>query len=145
MTGVGAETVDSTRAALDNAARRLFAEHGYADTRVTAITRKAGVALSTFYAKYGSKEQAWLTTMGTPPPDGTVDGPTPSGRAARTRAVRPVKAIPLGLMPGCLMQPTHIQQRPTDEASNQSTLAPTRSVGAGLRPARAARTCAVRP
>ena len=86
MTGVGAETVDSTRAALDNAARRLFAEHGYADTRVTAITRKAGVALSTFYAKYGSKEQAWLATMGTPPPDGTADGPTPSGRAARTRA-----------------------------------------------------------
>jgi AcrR family transcriptional regulator len=86
MTGVGVETVDSTRAALDDAARRLFEERGYADTRVAAITRKAGVALSTFYAKYGSKERAWLATMGTTPPDSTADGPTPSGRAARTRA-----------------------------------------------------------
>jgi AcrR family transcriptional regulator len=86
MTAAESETVDPTRAALDTAARRLFEEHGYADTRVTAITDEAGVALSTFYAKYGSKEQAWLTTMGTTPPDRPADGRPPRGRAARTRA-----------------------------------------------------------
>ena len=72
------------RQALDRAVRDLFEQNGYADTRIRDITDKAGVALSTFYATYGSKKQAWHATMGSTAD--TTEGEAPHGRGAQTRA-----------------------------------------------------------
>jgi AcrR family transcriptional regulator len=72
------------RQALHQAVRDLFEQNGYAGTHIRDITDKAGVALSTFYATYGSKKQAWHATMGNT--DETADGEAPHGRAAQTRA-----------------------------------------------------------
>jgi TetR/AcrR family transcriptional regulator, regulator of cefoperazone and chloramphenicol sensitivity len=44
-----------TRAEIAAAARRLFAAHGWAGTRVRDVAREAGVAEPTVYAIYGSK------------------------------------------------------------------------------------------
>ena len=46
---------DATRVAIAAAARRLFAERGWAGTRVRDIARAADVAEPTVYAIYGSK------------------------------------------------------------------------------------------
>jgi AcrR family transcriptional regulator len=46
-----------TRAAILEAARALFAEHGYAATPMTAIADRAGVALDTVYASVGRKPE----------------------------------------------------------------------------------------
>lgn len=46
---------DATRAAIAAAARRLFAERGWAGTRVRDVARAADVAEPTVYAIYGSK------------------------------------------------------------------------------------------
>ena len=70
--------------ALHRAVRDLFEQNGYADTHIREITDKAGVTLSTFYATYGSKKQAWHATMGGAAE--ITDSETPHGRAAQTRA-----------------------------------------------------------
>ena len=44
-----------TRRDIVQAARRLFAERGYAQTSVNDIAAEAGVALQTIYARLGSK------------------------------------------------------------------------------------------
>jgi AcrR family transcriptional regulator len=44
-----------TRAAILDAARELFTEHGYTATPMTAIAERAGVALDTVYASAGRK------------------------------------------------------------------------------------------
>jgi AcrR family transcriptional regulator len=44
-----------TRADILQAARRLFAEHGYAATSVNDIAEEASVAVQTIYARLGSK------------------------------------------------------------------------------------------
>ena len=72
------------RQALHRAVRDLFEQNGYAGTHIRDITDKAGVALSTFYATYGSKKQAWHATMGGA--EQTIDSEAPHGRAAQTRA-----------------------------------------------------------
>jgi AcrR family transcriptional regulator len=46
-----------TRAAILEAARELFSEHGYAATPMTAIADRAGVALDTIYATIGRKPE----------------------------------------------------------------------------------------
>ena len=58
---------------------RLVEQHGYVGTRIRDITDKAGVALSTFYATYGSKKEAWHATMGSAEADHQQRG------AARSR------------------------------------------------------------
>ena len=83
MTTSAAEGHD-VRQALHRAVRDLFEQNGYAGTHIRDITDKAGVALSTFYATYGSKKQAWDATMGSA--DETTDSEAPHGRAAQTRA-----------------------------------------------------------
>ena len=83
MTTRAADGYD-VRDALHNAVRDLFEQNGYAGTHIRDITDKAGVALSTFYATYGSKKQAWLATMGSA--EETTDNEAPHGRAAQTRA-----------------------------------------------------------
>ena len=44
-----------TRARIATAARELFAEHGFTGTTVVRIAERAGVAVPTVYATYGSK------------------------------------------------------------------------------------------
>jgi AcrR family transcriptional regulator len=83
MTTSAAERHD-VRQALHRAVRDLFEQNGYAGTHIRDITDKAGVALSTFYATYGSKKQAWHATMGGA--EQTIDNEAPHGRAAQTRA-----------------------------------------------------------
>ena len=83
MTTSAAEGHD-VRQALHRAVRDLFEQNGYAGTHIRDITDEAGVALSTFYATYGSKKQAWHATMGSA--DETTDSEAPHGRAAQTRA-----------------------------------------------------------
>jgi len=46
-----------TRAAILDAARELFTEHGYTATPMTAIAHRAGVALDTVYASVGRKPE----------------------------------------------------------------------------------------
>src|SRR6201992_1325998 len=83
MTTSAAEGHD-VRQALHRAVRDLFEQNGYSGTHIRDITDKAGVALSTFYATYGSKKQAWHATMGSA--EKTTDSEAPHGRAAQTRA-----------------------------------------------------------
>lgn len=49
------EQADATRAQIAAAARRLFADRGWARTTVRDVAREAGVAEPTVYAIYGSK------------------------------------------------------------------------------------------
>ncbi len=65
---------------LATAARDLFAANGYTGTHIKAIAGAAGVSLSAFYARFGSKEQAYRTVTGCDPP-----AAEPAGRALRTR------------------------------------------------------------
>jgi AcrR family transcriptional regulator len=53
---VRSERVDVTRKAILDAARRLFAERGYARTPVRLLAREAGVAVRTVYLAFGSKQ-----------------------------------------------------------------------------------------
>lgn len=46
---------DATRVGIVAAARRLFAEHGWAGTTVRGVARAAGVTEPTVYAAYGNK------------------------------------------------------------------------------------------
>jgi AcrR family transcriptional regulator len=46
-----------TRAALVEAARKVFSERAFADTRIADITARAGVANGTFYTYFDSKEE----------------------------------------------------------------------------------------
>lgn len=46
---------DETRARIAAAARKLLEEHGYAGMTIEAVAKKAGVAVATVYAVFGSK------------------------------------------------------------------------------------------
>lgn len=50
---------EATRAAIIQAAHRLFVEKGYADTSVSEIAREAGVTQSLIHHHFGSKQELW--------------------------------------------------------------------------------------
>jgi AcrR family transcriptional regulator len=52
-----------TRSAILDAARRLFAEQGYAATAVRPIAEQAGVAVQTLYSTFGSKQGLLLALV----------------------------------------------------------------------------------
>jgi AcrR family transcriptional regulator len=54
-----------TRSAILDAARRLFAEQGYAATAVRPIAEEAGVAVQTLYTTFGSKQGLLLALVDT--------------------------------------------------------------------------------
>ncbi|GAA1217102.1 TetR/AcrR family transcriptional regulator [Pseudonocardia alaniniphila] len=76
------------QAALDRVAEELFRTRGYTDTHIANLAHEAGVSVSTFYAHFGSKEQAYREVMGAEPPaqDDGEAGKALSARARRTRA-----------------------------------------------------------
>jgi AcrR family transcriptional regulator len=55
-TRVRRERTDVTRRSILDAARRLFAERGYAQTPVRLLATEAGVAVRTVYLAFGSKQ-----------------------------------------------------------------------------------------
>src|SRR5690348_7785402 len=51
------EQAAATKARIAQAARTLFAEHGYGSTSMGAIAREAGVAARTVYTVFGAKRE----------------------------------------------------------------------------------------
>jgi AcrR family transcriptional regulator len=60
-----ARHAEVTRSAILEAARRLFAQQGYAATAVRPIAEEAGVAVQTLYSTFGSKQGLLLALVDT--------------------------------------------------------------------------------
>ncbi|KAF0847386.1 TetR/AcrR family transcriptional regulator [Nocardia caishijiensis] len=90
MGGSRREKSAETEQALKDAARQVFAEHGYLNAKITDITAAAGRAAGSFYNHFASKEellQALLADIAAAGDERAVD-PEHSGDFADPAAVR---------------------------------------------------------
>ncbi|TCJ95187.1 TetR/AcrR family transcriptional regulator [Nocardia alba] len=90
MVGSRREKSAETEQALKDAARQVFAEHGYLNTKITDITTAAGRAAGSFYNHFASKEellQALLRDMAVAS-DARAADPEHNGDFADPAAVR---------------------------------------------------------
>lgn len=62
------ERKEETRAALLEAARRLFGEGAYDEVTLRLVAREAGRTASSITRLYGTKERLWSAAMGGAPP-----------------------------------------------------------------------------
>lgn len=87
------QMAQQTRGDIVGAARRLFAERGYAATSISDIAQEAGVAIQTIYARLGSKRGMLLALID------LIDEEAGVGRLAEevTNARTPLAALRAGV------------------------------------------------
>lgn len=83
-----------TRERLIAAARAVFEEHGFLETRVAHITRRAGTAYGSFYAYFPSKEAIFLEVADRLFEDMTGDALVPPAGAPSAGAAHPAGPEP---------------------------------------------------
>lgn len=87
-------TADPVPDALREAARQLFEERGFGDTRVVDIAERAGVTTAGFYCHFKSKDAAFQEVIGLDPPDADEETPaTIRGRRTRRALLDAARAI----------------------------------------------------
>lgn len=56
----GGTPVEDKKTLIYNCAKELFSSNGFKDTNISVITKKAGMAVGTFYNYYSSKEKLFM-------------------------------------------------------------------------------------
>ncbi|WP_327145791.1 TetR/AcrR family transcriptional regulator [Nocardia sp. NBC_01327] len=77
MAGRRQERSTETEQALKSAARRLFAERGYLNTKITDITAAAGRAAGSFYNHFAGKEEILQALLNDLEAEGDVSAESP--------------------------------------------------------------------